>query len=228
MNHTFNFNMTLGFTLKMYFVAFSYGQNWQTMNLYNKKMIPSSVIDTTENSSVTIYCGSSSRVTWSYSPVLYYNESYTPDFRRHTMGTKQITLNNLLWRDSGNYYCEGAHEGQDFMVYLLVNVYKEVPKNTVVPNWVEVSEGGSVTLICGSDGPVEWHSVNFRSQKKIIRHNTLTLYDLKKKHSGQYVCRGTRRVKRRGHYFTRVFHSVALVIVEGVIHRVNSLIPTNN
>ncbi len=224
--------MSLVFVLQMYLIASSNGKNWGIIDIYNRMVIPNKVYRT-ENSSVTIYCGSSSPVSWMYLPVIPSNGVQVPDFRRHTTGMKQITLNKLLWTDSGIYYCKGTHEGQAFIVHTVVLVHNGIPKKKVVPNWVEVSEGSSVALTCGSYSPVEWFSLNFRSQNKIIRYNTLTLYNLKKKHSGRYICRGKsnkvrlRGVRIRRHYYS-VFHSEALVIVEGVVRRVNTLKPGNN
>ncbi len=225
--------MGIVFLLQIYFITSSTGKNWRTINIYNKMVTPNKVCST-QNSSVTIYCGSSSPVSWMYLPVIPSNGAQVPDFRRHTARMKQITLNKLLWTDSGIYYCKGTHEGQAFIIHTVVLVHNGIPKNQVVPNWVEVSEGASVTLTCGSYSPVEWFSVNFRSQNKTIRYNTLTLYNLMKKHSGQYVCRGTNKKVRlngftiSGHYFTSVFHSQALIVVEGIVHRVNTLKPGNN
>ncbi len=214
--------MALVFVLQIYFIASSTCEDWQTINIYNKMVVPNRIY-TIENSSVTIYCGSSSPVYWAH----HFNGPYWPNIEdRHTLGTNQITLNKLLQRDSGFYYCNGVHEGQAFNVSALMIVYDRVPKSKVVPNWVEVLEGSSVTLYCGNS--VEWFSVNFGSQNKTIRNNTLTLYNLRKKHSGQYVCRGVDRFKMSRHPFTSVFHSVALIVVEGVVRRVNTLKPRNN
>ncbi len=203
--------------------SFIFGNNWREINLYNRKMIPGRV-DTTENSSVTIYCGSSSPVTWTVLSIYYnYGGASVPDYSRHASGTNHLTLNQLVRQDTGTYYCAGTHLWENFTLGVFIAVYIAVPRGKVVPNWVEVTEGGAVTLTCSSYGPVEWFSVNFRSQNKTILHNTLSLINLKKEHSGPYACRGTHKV--RGTKHLHIFHNAAIVIVDGVLHRVNSLNP---
>ena len=93
--HKFKFNMTLILVLQIYFIVSSTGEDWQTINIYNKMVVPDMVY-TTENASVTIYCGSSSPVTWTYLPAHHSNGPYSLNLDVHTAGTNQITLNKLL------------------------------------------------------------------------------------------------------------------------------------
>ena len=211
--------MALKAILLINYFSYSCGNNWHEINLYNRKLIPSKV-DTTVNSTVTIYCGSSSPVYWAFSRSYTLESVFVPDYSRHTSGTSHITLNQLMPQDSGAYYCTGTHLSQDFIRSIYVSVYIAVPHGKVVPNWVEVTGGGAVTLTCSSYGSVEWFSANFRSQNKTILHNTLSLINLKKEHSGPYTCRGTYKVldTRRLH----IFHNAAIVIVDGVLCRINS------
>ncbi len=94
--HKFKFNMTLILVLQIYFIVSSTGEDWQTINIYNKMVVPDMVY-TTENASVTIYCGSSSPVIWTYLPAHHSNGPYSLNYLDvHTAGTNQITLNKLL------------------------------------------------------------------------------------------------------------------------------------
>ena len=104
----------------------------------------------------------------------------------------------------------------------------------MVPSWVEISAGGSVTLLCGSDGPVERFSVHISHQDKLIKNKTLTLFNLQRKHSGQYFCRGTQYERYQQwsvhddyddhrddeEFRPLVFHAYSMVIVDGVVNRV--------
>ncbi len=103
--------MGIVFLLQIYFITSSTGKNWRTINIYNKMVTPNKVCST-QNSSVTIYCGSSSPVSWTYLPVIPSNGAQVPDFRRHTAGmktnnTEQIILDRF-WYVLLQRYTRGA------------------------------------------------------------------------------------------------------------------------
>ncbi len=65
-----------------------------------------------------------------------------------------------------------------------------MPKTRVVLKWLEIEAGGSITPLCGSDGPVEWFSAHIMHQDKVVGNKTLTPLNLQRNHSGKYICRG--------------------------------------
>ncbi len=87
----------------------------------------------------------------------------------------------------------------------------------VIPSWVEVKEGNSITLRCwGSITPVEWAGVHFDNQTKSIDNNSITLYNLQKEHSGRYFCGG---IKTNSDLKKTVFHDYAVILVDSFIVR---------
>ncbi len=221
-----------------YFVWFTYcvisnsaNEMWQIDVPYSE-VVPD-IIKVLENSSVTIYCGSTSPVHWMYAGKnLDLISRYEPLLPKHLQSPKQLTLHNLSRSDIGFYSCLGTNGDTIFSTLFYVIVFNSsIPKTIMVPSWVEISAGGSVTLLCGSDGPVEWFSVHISHQDKLIQNNTLTLFNLQRKHSGQYFCRGTQYERYQQwsvdddyddhrEFRSLVFHAYSNVIVDGVVNRV--------
>ncbi len=90
----------------------------------------------------------------------------------------------------------------------------------MLPNWIEVPTGNSVKLSCTSFERAEWFGINIYNQNYSTQLNELILYNIRVEDSGPYVCRGFRRD-------LHVFHSYAHVIVDGYVHRISTLEPTN-
>ncbi len=82
--------------------------------------------------------------------------------------------------------------GSFIIHYLKKHIYVLVMKHPVIglvaPALMEASRGGSVTLHCGSAESVEWFSLHYKNETKSLRGNSLTLYYLRKEHTGVYVC----------------------------------------
>ncbi len=185
--------------------------NYGHIDVHYKEVVPHSLY-TLENSTVTFYCGSSSPVRWTFL------DHRSEDVRqllleKHQQGPKQITFNNAGVSDSGLYYCNGTYGSENFSIQFNLNVYKSTQKAMLVPNWVEVVAGGSITLSCGSDAPVEWFSRYMLYQDKVAQNNALTLFNLYRKHSGKYVCRGILKLIT----LTMVFHRTAIVYVNSTV-----------
>ena len=204
-----------------------YRKNWREITLFLEDVVPPR-IDVFENASVIFYCGSLSAVSWSLKPIL--TDNLMPSSRRypvstrHLKGIKTITLVNLLSNDSGMYYCKGTGKNKTFVRMFYVKVWGNVRYGKVIPNWVEVTEGNSVTLTCGSVKPVLWTSVHFDVQNKSFQGNSLTLYNLEKDHSGRYMCRGVVQHKLKKYDWSstnNIFHSWAIIIVDGFVVRIS-------
>ncbi len=217
-------NFIAFYTVLMSFVTSSGGRNWQHIEVYVHDLIPE-LLFVEEDYSANLYCGSySPDVNWTYSNIsLGWDISeYQPVSSKHDTGWKQLTLNNLKEGDSGFYTCSGRDSGHFFQLYSLVTVIRKNDEElhnhhnhgNISPNWIEVSKNSTVTLTCYSLNPVEWYGVHLNSQNKDIGEYTLTLFNLKEHHSGEYFCRGVSEEIK-----TRVFHASARIIVDGVIAR---------
>lgn len=189
--------------------------------MYDRKVIPIGP-DIPQNSSITIYCGSSSAVRWMHTP-FNYSGPHLPIYRRHRMVSKRVTLINVTRADSGEYTCYGGlKDGQRFTYSTFINVFEVTPTGRVVPNWVEASRHSSIRLTCGSKNLVEWYGVHLHTQNKTFVGNTLNLFNLQQEHSGRYICRGSfesKIFKKR----IRIFHAQAIILVDSVIDRINEL-----
>ena len=193
-----------------------YCLNRRKLNLFLGKILPDFAI-IFENNNLTLYCGSSSPVNWSFVQISG-SDLESPVPGGHPVGYKNITLVNLQEEDSGYYYCRGYIDYLPFTERSFVIVVRTSSSGFVVPNWVEVREGTSVSLTCGSLKIAEWYSVNFYKQNTSIVGNTLTLHSLQKEHSGRYFCRGVRSTARTMGKKS-MFHDFALILVESDIIR---------
>lgn len=205
-NSIFIFDCNLGFV---------FGKDWRRIVVYKKSIQPQSV-KLLENNQVTLYCGSTtSRAYWTFSPNIsspFANHRPRSEITsQHSQGFNWITISKPLENDTGYYFCKGTHKFRAFQDFTFLMVYKETPLGLVLPSWIEVAEGDSVTLACGSVKPVKWFSVHFHDQNSTTQGNSLTLHSLKKEHSGRYSCRGIDNDSLQ----YRVFHGYALIIVDG-------------
>ncbi len=185
-----------------------------------------------EESSVKLYCGSLSSVTWMYKSNKndrYINLNTRRDYAWVTFefekNNNSIKLKHLTNSVSGTFLCEGTCNSiargtrcgiNNFIDYAIIIVLNFIPPTHVVPNILEVSVGDDALLKCGSDKEVEWFGINIKDQDKCLLNNTILLQNLRKEHSGPYTCRGVSEKK--------VFHSTSLVIVEGYVHRLGSIV----
>ncbi len=190
-------------------LSLSCGKDWHNIQVRLGSVVPDYVM-VQEGASVIARCGSVTQVWWTYTNHVH-RRPKLPVPSRHRRGYKTIILKNLLKEHSGFYYCHGLNENRSFQIHLRVMVSDKVLTGKVLPNWVEVSLGSSVSLTCGSTKPVEWLSVNYYHQNKTTTPNILTLHDLQKNHSGRYLCRGYDR------YWGETFHSSATIIVEAYV-----------
>ncbi len=200
-----------------------HSKDWNDRKVYLKSIEPQRV-SVLERNPVRVYCGSTSPVNWTHiwSPLAFTSEGQidAPIHSRHEIGHKEITLIGLLENDTGYYNCQGKYNNTLFKKHIHVLVMKHPVIGLVAPSLMEASRGGSVTLHCGSAESVEWFSVHYQNQTKSLRGNSLTLYHLRKEHTGVYVCRGLleRTTTRR-----TIFHAKAIIFVDNVIQRINRL-----
>ncbi len=148
---------------------------------------------------------------------------------KHILGFKQLTLVDLDFNDYGQYLCSWTRGGVRFEAYAIVWIFSPSyfavfgyfsEFGRVSPSWIEVSQNSSVTLTCYSTIRVYWHGFHFQSLKKKFQNNTVTLYNLQKEHSGEYICRGGHNFSIDGHFI--MFHARARIIVDGDITRIDS------
>ncbi len=200
-----------------------HSKDWNDRKVYLKCIEPQSV-NVLERNPVRVYCGSTSPVNWTYnsSPLAFPREGLIDAtvHSRHEIGHKEITLIDLLQNDTGYYNCHGKFYNTLFKKHIYVLVMKHPVIGLVTPSLMEASRGGSVTLHCGSAESVEWFSVHYQNQTKSLRGNSLTLYYLRKEHTGVYVCRGRRERTTSGR---TIFHAKAIIFVDNVIQRINGL-----
>ncbi len=188
--------------------------NWRKIELLLLHISPPNGAIVFQGSTVNVYCGSTSPVNWTFhhNYELANYDIGLPISNRHIKGDKNITLVYLKIEDTGDYYCHGLADNHYFISQIYIEVVSVAIIGEVIPNWVEVKEGSSVTLTCGSVKPVEWFSVNIEPQNKTIQGNTITLHNLKKEHSGRYLCRGI-----DGEI---VFHISSVILVDSYVVRV--------
>ncbi len=199
-----------------YFVSSSLvvGRNYSVIDLLFQRMAPPNGATVFEGATINVYCGSSSPVNWTF----HHNYDIRPRniglpvSNRHIKGDKNITLVHLEVNDSGDYYCHGMANNEHFSIQIYIEVTRIVIVGIVIPNWVEAEEGSSATLHCGSVKRVMWNGVHLSSQNKTIRGNIITLYNLKKEHSGRYFC--------RGFDMEGIFQESAYVLVDAYVARI--------
>ncbi len=199
------------FILISFCSTYIYAKDWQRISVYLKSIIPNDII-IYEESSVTVYCGSTSPVNWSFVPIVGFSERL-PISARHQIGYKNISLLNLRYSESGMYTCDGMYGNNVFQqhLFILARLFPDIGQ--VIPNWIEAPLGSVVSLICGSMAQPEWFSLNLRNQSYRTAGKTLILSNLQAEDSGPYMCRGFR-------YNLKVFHSTAQVIVDGYVDRI--------
>ncbi len=215
------------------FVTSSGRKNWQHIDVYMHSLIPKFLL-VEEDSSANIYCGSYfPAMNWTYMNISlgWDHFEYQPVLSKHCKGWKQLRLNDLTEGDSGVYTCRGRDNGQFFELHSLVTVIRKHVgvlhylqyHGSISPNWIEVSKNSTVTLTCYSSNPVEWYGVHLNSQNKYISEYTLTLFNLKGQHSGEYICRGFYADIRTQifHSTSRIFHATSRIIVDGIVTRKN-------
>jgi len=161
-----------------------------------------------EKSSVTIYVGSASNVSWRF-------PAHAVGFYRHVKHPYKLVLKDLLERDSGIYSCFGKFsDGHIFQLVAFLDVYKNLASGNVLPYpQVVASEGDSVTLTCGSVKPVKWVGLH----QYIKGSNELHLTHLKREDSGPFVCIGVTESNE-------IFHATTKVIVDAYVE----VIPGNS
>lgn len=195
-----------------YYVNLVYcGNSWHIIEVGSAQVRPSHV-EIREGTPVRAYCGSMSEITWTYNSKcveIPQCPSVALD-KRHLLGLKKVTFIDLKVNDTGYYTCHGDDYGVPFTAFIFIEVQRQAKYGQILPTWIEVPVGGSVTMTCGSLKPVKWISVHIEDQNKTVDGNTLIIHNLLRKHSGRYLCRGVTDLKK-------VFHVYALVIVNGVV-----------
>ncbi len=210
-------------------------KDWRQIVVYDSEVVPNSV-RIFEGTPVIAYCGSSFPVTWMYKRYgLFTTLTLKNDplnigtFFQYQLLRTSIILNNLEVSDAGMFICQGAYNNQDLEIIQfrskvrvdIVTLNRGVPLYNVTPNYLEVSEGDTVTLTCKGAKPVEWFSVSLKYQNKTIYNDSIKLTNLKKEHSGLYFCRGITSgyIMSSFHGTSKPFHSMARIIVDGYTHR---------
>ncbi len=211
--------MSLKFSavILIYYLTTVEAKNWQQVLVYLEQIAPSHA-HLLANDSITIYCGSTSWVSWSYT--WYETRTRAPVFQKHKIGYRSITLINSQEQHSGLYNCHSGDNPYPFSKNFLLSVWDKVPFGAVLPSWKEVSQGDSITLTCGSITPVQWFSVHFNSQNKSVWGTSVTIHNLKGNHSGPYVCRGVTSTEISNQYRRKMFHNTAIIVVDREIQRI--------
>ncbi len=191
-----------------------YNKDWRKITVHRGEVVPGFVAVLEDTQSIKAYCGSSSPGHWTYKPNLLPQQPHFKIHSDHFIGNNHIVLNRLKTADNGIFYCLGEYEDhlgvQMFSDYIQVVVRERVRRAEVLPTSAEVSEGSNVTLTCGSSGQVHWVGVHLQDQIKIKEGNRLLLMNLRKEHSGPYMCRGIGT-----HGF--IFHARTIIVVDGYL-----------
>ncbi len=207
------------YLLIIYTDTLVYGTYWENIVVFPTFVKPERV-KVLKGSSITVYCGSSSPVNWSFVPVqnIFSQSGHLTSLpKRHRQRNKSLTLFDLSLKDTGMYYCYGVHSNKKFVSPLYVSVNVSPNDGTVYPDWVEAPINGSVTLTCGSSAPVTWYSVHWRKLQKRVVNNSVTLFNLQKEHSGRYMCRGVKKLNSQDSRVANVFHSYAIIMVDSFV-----------
>lgn len=191
-----------------------YCQNWQKIDLPFGHISPPFAVLALKGTTLKIYCGSSSPVNWTYlNYEMHSIERDVPVSSKHKKGYKSISLFNLQETDTGDYYCHGMINKVSFSLHVYVAVLDRKVTGQIIPSWIELRGGESITLTCGSDKPVEWYGVDINTQNKSVQANNITLYNLSGQHSGRYFC--------RGYDGESLFHATAMVLVDSFVVRIS-------
>ncbi len=191
--------------------------NWRSIRVRYGEIVPVE-LKVFQYGTAKIHCGSHSPVlVWSFTR-RNDSDSITEVINngRHNLGLYSVTLNNLQLEDSGMYSCYGRLTSRRlFRAETSIKVVDNISDGEVIPNRIEISKGTTVTLTCGSTKDVLWISQNVLIKAKKIHGNRLVLKNVKRKHSGRYICRGVDANND-------IFHSTAIVIIDGFLVRHNS------
>ncbi len=194
------FGNTVLTILILYFVSLSSSnENWRQIKVLYGTIVPSSLV-VFEGQSASLHCAGDKPVTWYFPGEI--NFEY-PNVERFT-----VILHNLT--DTGIYTCSGEFAtGQQFCEVTFVQVEKNPPIGMIVPSRVEVAEGSTIKLTCGSIKPVKWFSLN-NTPNMYLEGNSLIIESINRNYSGPYLCRG---FKANG----TIFHQTVKVIVDGYL-----------
>lgn len=184
------------------------GRNWRRIYVPMKYVYPKQV-ELIEGTSMTAYCGSDIQVKWTFSATNTFNQPLQEIqvHEKHVKGYNNITLVNMLEADQGYFFCHGSFGTKPFVSSIKVEVMKIPKLGGVLPSWIETTAGSMVTLHCGSVGPVKWYSEHLNSQTTSLVQNSIVIHDIKKEHSGPYLCKGSHKDKS--------FDAYSWIIVDG-------------
>jgi len=193
--------------------AITVATNWRSIRVEYGKCVPRE-LKVFKFGSVKIYCGSYTPVfAWSFQRINGSDSNEIINNDRHHVGLYSLTLNNLTLEDSGTYSCYGRLRSRRlFTAETYVKVVGNISYGDVIPNRIELSRGAAVTLTCGSIKDVLWISNVVSIETKNKQGNRLLLKNLRRKHSGRYMCRGVDA-------YHNIFHSTGIVIVDGFLVR---------
>ncbi len=194
------FGNTVLTILILYFVSLSSSnENWRQIKVLYGTIVPSFIV-VFEGQSASLHCAGDKPVIWHFPREVNFEYSNVERFT--------VILHNLT--DSGVYTCCGEFAtGQQFCEITFVQVEKNPPFGMIVPSRVEVAEGSTIKLTCGSIKPVKWFSLN-NTPNMYLDGNSLIIDSINRNHSGPYLCRG---FKANG----TIFHQTVKVIVDGYL-----------
>lgn len=182
---------------------------WNTILVPTSTVLPRRVV-VLEKTPVTAYCKNNSTATWTK----LVRGNYIPVHRRHHKQKYKIVFVKLLKKDSGVYFCRKQNDRFSnrptptlFKRSIIITVKKKPGYGQALPTRVEIKEGDSITLSCGSFTPVLWVGVHLPSMDCTRRGNSLLITNMRKEHSGRFLCRGIREEKT-------VFHDFSIVLVD--------------
>ena len=235
-NRQNNFTVMLGQLLIIWAFCFTNvyrcTKDWREILVYDSEVVPN-IIRIFEGTPVIAYCGSSSPVKWTYtrrgsSEKVYLTED---KFNRgisftYKLQNTSIVLTNLTASNTGALVCRGSYneasQAVRFSSKIKVCVEKfsrTEPYYGVTPNFIQVSEGDTLTLTCKGDKPVEFFSVSLAYQEKSVLNDSIILKNLKKEHSGLYYCRAIISGEDSDGHFSQIIHTVGRVVVDGYTRR---------
>ena len=185
-----------------------YSDEWRKIRVIYGDVLPKRII-VGICGSVKLYCGSSAPVVWRFPD--HFTVSRQNSVLRHIQRSSSIVLKKLSTSDSGHYCCVGNYvDGTAFYNCAVVKVVKMLTPGVIVPSWIDVSNGKSVRLNCGSIKPVKWIGIHTFFKSRSTEDNYLIFNKIEKGKSGQYLCIGINQNKN-------VFHKTVRIIVDGSV-----------